>query len=357
VHRADDRGAARAAHEAYGGGDGRVAEFSRSRGPIGRGGRVLAVACLFAAAALAWAHPDAMLVDGRLTIEPGAAATFPASVHFHRLVARYDVVAPAAASLQLELVPFAEGSSRVLVAPLEGSGRLHHLIDCCLEADFSGYDLVVRNDGPAPATLDLRAWVVHDEFAVVALGAEPGALEVPLALFLGLGVAAVVVAGRRRLQGRGGTGRQRGGRRALLWSQGLFAAAVFVAVALAFAGMVRTGAGPVGGMVAIMADLPVPGGPFGSRMASVMGVLLLAWVGAVVAWVVAVARGARSVPVTALGLALATVHLGGGVALGMTYGAYAVPIGLGIALALPLVASVAMLGPATPAVRRAQPET
>jgi hypothetical protein len=314
--------------------------------------RLLVLVALMAAAPLTWAHPDAMLVAERLMIEPGASVTLPASVHFHRLVVRYEVVGSDGASLRMAVAPFATDAPAVGIATLDGTGRLNHLIDCCLDADFSGYSVIVRNDGPAPAALDLRAWIVHDEFAVVARAAEPGALEVPLVLFLALGVAAVVVAGRRRRQGPVAA---HTGRRALQWSRGLFVVAVVVALVLGFAGMVRYGAGPVSGMVAIMADLPVPGGPFGSRMASVMGVLLLAWAGAVGAWVVAVARGADHRSVAPLGLALATVHLGGGVALGWTYDAYAVPVVLGLALALPLATSVAMLRPATRAAPRAQP--
>jgi hypothetical protein len=319
------------------------------------GGRRFGAACLLAAASLAWAHPDAMLVDGRFTIEPGASATFPASVHFHRLVARYDVVSPDAANLRLEVVPFAAGATEVASAPLRGAGRVHHLIDCCLDADFSGYDVVVRNGGPAAATFELRAWVVHDEFAVVARAAESGAVEVPLALFLALGVAAVLVAHRARVRETRYGGSAPGGRRAFLWSLGLFGAAVAVALALGVAGMLRYGTGPVSGLVAIMADVPVPGGPFGSRMALVMGVLLLGWVGAVGAWIVAVAGGAHLASprgIAGLGLALAAVHLAGGCAMGWTYGAFAVPVGLGLALALPLAASVVLLRPTSRFARR-----
>jgi hypothetical protein len=319
------------------------------------GGRLLGVACLLSAASLVWAHPDAMLVDGRLTIEPGASATFPASVHFHRLVARYQVVGPDAANVRLEVVPFADGSTEVASASLRGAGRLHHLIDCCLEADWSGYDVIVRNDGPAAATLELRAWVVHDEFAVVARAAESGAVEVPLVLFLGLGAAAVLVAHRARVRQARHGGSPSGGRRAYLWSRGLFGAAVAMAVALAFAGMLRYGTGPVSGLVAVMADLPVPGGPFGSRMALVMGVLLLMWVGAVGAWIAAVAGGAHLASpraIAGLGLALAVVHLAGGFAMGWTYGALGVPVGLGLALALPLTASVAVLRPTSRSAHR-----
>jgi hypothetical protein len=168
-------------------------------------------------------------------------------------------------------------------------------------------------------------------------------LEVPGALFLGLGVAALVVGGRTRRRTLAAPGSAGGsearGARAMGWSAALFVAALLGALTLGTAGAVRYGAGLVTGMVAIMADLPVPGGPFGSRAAMVMGILLLTWIGAVALWIVAV-RGARPRGSVALGAALCVVHLAGGVALGGTYGLWTVPLGLAIALVAPLAAAV-----------------
>ena len=337
------------------GGAPREAPCATSHGRPRRGvipWRVLATAfvALLALASFATAHPDGVVVDGRLHLGPGEQVVFPMAVHYHRLVATYRL--DGAASVLLEVVAGADASAGAVVyrASLDEGGRLHHLIECCLHVDFSDYRLVVRNDGALPARLDLRAWIVHDEFAVVAYAAEPGAVEVPGALFLGLGVAATLAGARarRRRDVPGATTSSAAAAvaaRAYRWSLGTFLAAVAVAVVLGTAGAVRYGAGFVGGMVAIMADVPVPGGPFGSRAAFLMGLLLLAWIVSVALWIVAVRRGPvpTDARVVRLGVVLAIVHLGGGLALAWSYGAWLVPMGLGLVLAAPLAASAAGL--------------
>jgi hypothetical protein len=191
--------------------------------------------------------------------------------------------------------------------------------------------------------VDLRAWLVHDEFAVVVQRAEPGALEVPLALFLALGVSATTVSARgrrRRIDVVGGAGARSPGALPLAWSAGVFVWACALAAGLAVAGIARYGTGPIDGLIAIMADVPVPGGPFGSRAATVMGVLMLAWMASIGLWVRAVHAGAHvwSRWTARLGLGLAAVSLAAGVAMGWTYGAWAVPLGLALVLAVPLAA-------------------
>lgn len=319
-------------------------------------GMIAALIAALLVAPRANAHPDALLVDGDLRLAPGEAVVRPMALHFHRLVASWTVVGSAAEGLWLLVVPAevvgASGSAPEdawLAVPLAGEGRLSRLIDCCLGEAYRHLLLVVRNDGDAPVALELRAWAMHDEFAVVAARAEPGALEVPLALFALAGLAALTAAGRDRRR-RGGSRAPRAG--ALTASATLFVAACAAAAALGLAGALRYGAGPVTGMIAVLADVPVPGGPFGSRAAFLLGVLLLAWLAAIGAWVVAVRQGAhrRSRWALPLGAALAGVSLAGGVAMGWTYDASAVPAALGIVLAAPLAVSTWLLrGPATEA--------
>jgi hypothetical protein len=304
------------------------------------------------------AHPDGAVVEGSLSLAPGEAVAFPMSVHFHRLVATYRV--EGAQPVVLEVVTGADASAgRVAYqAPLVDRGRLHHLLACCLDAAFSDYSLVVRNEGAERARLHLRAWLVHDEFAVVAWAAEPGAVEVPGVLFLGLGVGSVLAAvGVRRRRGGAAADpgrREAAGGRAYRWSLRFFAPALLLAVTAGIAGALRYGTGVVSGMVAIMADIPVPGGPFGSRASVLMGLLLLAWVVSIVLWIVAVRRG--RVPtasrVMLLGGALAAVSLGGAAAMALDYGLWLVPVGLGLALAAPLAASVFALASGSRSARR-----
>ena len=317
----------------------------------------LAAALLVLLPASPWAraHPDAMLFDGTLRLEPGEAVTRPMALHFHRLVASWTVDEwatddPAADGLWLLVVPAeAAGAARLphaeawFAARLAGEGRLSHLIDCCLGIDYRHLLWVVRNDGDAPVGLDLRSWALHDEFAVVAARAEAGALEVPLALFAGLGVAALLVALRERRRAAGS--RPRGsatGANALRLAALLLAASVAAAALLGGTGALRYGSGPVDGMIAVLADLAVPGGPFGSRAAFLLAWLLLAWVAAIAAWIVAVDQGAhlRSRWALPLGAALAAVSLAGGVAMAVTYDGSLVPAALGLVLGAPLAVTV-----------------
>lgn len=322
-------------------------------------GAVAVAAMLLGVAATALAHPDERVVDATLRLAPGQVVSIPMAVHFHRLVATYRVHTTDASDLTLHVfgadteptgdVTTAGGAWR-LVTRLQGEGSLHHLIDCCLGIDHAAFTLWVRNDGAEVAVLDLRAWLVHDEFAVVVQRAEAGALEVPLVAFLALGLSASMVSMRQRRLGGGGTFTRSGalppGSLALGWSVGLFGWACSLALALGVAGAGRYGTGLIDGVIAIMADVPVPGGPFGSRAAAVMGVLLLAWMASIGLWIRAVHLGAhlRSPWPARHAMALALVSLGVGVAMGWTYGGWSVPVGLGLVLAVPLVWSATRLG-------------
>jgi hypothetical protein len=292
------------------------------------------------------AHADVPIVDTTLHLAPGEAFEVPLTLHFHRLVARYRVHDRETHGVTLTVVrsvamPPAEGDVLVAV-PLRGSGRLSRLIDCCIGVDYADVVLVVRHEGAAPLTVDLRAWAVHDEFAVVAARAEAGALEVPLALFGGLGAVALWTARRTRR------------RPAAAWralpatfrgSVASFVAAIAIALLLGVAGAVRYGSGPIDGMIAVMADLPIPGGPFGSRAALLLGVLLLMWVTSIGLWIASVALGApRGSPWPArFGVVLAGASLAGGLAMSAAYAFSLVPVLLGSVLAVPLAVSARLV--------------
>jgi hypothetical protein len=316
---------------------------------VTRRASAIAALCLAALGGLgAHAHPDVMLVGGeRLRLEPGQAVVRPMGVHFHRLVARWSVADPTAEGPWLLVVP-AEAERAAEVAPedawfaarLDGGGRLQHLIDCCLGVDERHLLLILRHDGPAPVDLDLHASALHDEFAVVARRAEAGALEVPLTLFAALGVAALLVLARdRRRAGGPSTARPRAAAVAAHVAAALLVASLASALLLGGAGALRYGGGLTHGLIAVLADLPVPGGLFGSRAAFLLAWLLLAWVAAIAAWIVAVAAGAHlrsSRRIRVLGGALASISLGGALAMAAAYDGSLVPAVLGLVLAGPL---------------------
>ncbi len=327
-------------------------------------------ACILSGS-VAFGHEDLRIVDATVTVEPGAAVTYPTAVHYHRIVGRYALVDPDAdagapdVSIGLAVAPPAGntadtgsvdpsrtgGFEATLVATLAPRGTFDALIRCCDGRDWTPAELLVRNDGDRPATLRLRAWAVHDEFAVVVDRAESGAMEVPLTLFSAFGGLALVVAARERRRGR------TPGDPATLPTSvrvgvGLLVASFALAVALGAAGAVRYGAGPIAGMVAILADLPVPGGPFGSRAATLMGVLMLAWLAAIGAWIRTLHLGAhRNSPwPRRLGGTLGGASLGVGVAIGWTYGSFGVPMALALPLAAPLLGIAATMRPPAPVV-------
>lgn len=314
------------------------------------------LAALVAATVLptARAHADVPVVDATVDLEPGEALTLPMALHFHRLVTRYDVRGGAGGSLRLTVVPGVgeAGDADPAAGPaideeLRGRGRWARLIPCCRDVAYHPFTLRLSNDGAAAVTADLRAFAVHDDFAVVAQRAEVGAAGVPAVLFLGVGIAAVG-AGRRARREAGRPVRA-GAVAPVRASAALFLLAGAAATTLAFAGALGYASGLASGMVAILADLPVPGGPFGSRAAFVMGLLLLAWLASAFLWIVGVARGAhrRSPWVARLGWALTCASLTGGAVMALGYDRSWVPPALAALLAVPLAAlSIeATLGP------------
>ena len=322
--------------------------MTRSR----RASIVLLVGVLLGLAATALAHADVPLIEGEFRLEPGEEFVVPTALHYHRLALRYRVAGADDTAFSLRVVLGSEpdalddapATATMLQATLAGSGSRSQLIPCCDGVAYQEMLLELRNDGDAPATLELRAWALHDEFAVVSTRVEPGAAIVPAALFGLLGLAAWGAVRGSRTRSHRVAGRA--ARQALRGSAALFGVAVVAVVALGATGMVRYGGGPVDGIVAVMADLPIPGGPFGSRAALAMGVLLLSWLTAHGLWYAAVASGTgvdatgqgSALRTRRLGAALAATSLMGGVSMGVSYGSWVPPI-----LALLLVAPVVMV--------------
>ena len=311
---------------------------------------------VIAALSFAWSHPDIRVADETFRLEPGDARAFPMAVHYHRLVGTLDIGGGSPDDVRVlvvdEAVWRAEGDdvpvSQAEFAAMEHeTGVLNHLLRCC-DAGYSDYRLIVRNEGMNAMQVDLRAWAVHDDFAVVVDRAETGAFGVPATLFSVLSISALaVVARRRRSNGvalhesseierpprRSGTADASD---ALTWSAAIAGIAVVLAVALGLTGALRYATDPVTGMMSVLADVPVPGGPFGSRAAMVMGVLLLAWCIAIGTWIRAAATARRG-PVRAVGVALGAISLAGGLAMGIAYGSLLVPGVLGLILGVPLM--------------------
>lgn len=303
-----------------------------------------------------WSHADFRVADATFTLAPGEERTFPMSVHYHRLVGRFDVAGAEQAAVKFIVLDGATWASEgatasselaEFVLPSEDAPVLNYLVRCCDDATYTPYMLVARNPGSAATTVDLYAWTVHDDFAVVVDRAENGAFGIPFVLFAALGALALGTAMRSR---RGAGRNRRRVSKALRWSVGVALTAGVLALGLGIAGAMRYDTGLVVGLIAVLADLPVPGGPFGSRAAAVMGVLMLGWLGAVGAWIGSIPTGPR-MPVATVGALLGGVSLLGGVLLGSAYGALAVPLALGVVLGIPLMVAawLVIAGPRRPA--------
>lgn len=307
--------------------------------------QALRLALVAIALGTAVAHPDVPVIETSLRLEPGQAESGPMSVHYHRLVGHLKAAAGELQGLTLHLMAedvwreSGTAATDVEVTGLQSDAdgtRINHLVRCCLGDVYTPYRWVLRNEGNRPVDVDLRLWAVHDDFAVVVDRAEPGAFSVPLVLFLAMAVTAIV--GTRRGLSKSAH-RLLGAKRAFVWSLSLAGACVVLAGALALGGMLRYGAGPVDGMVAILADVPVPGGPFGSRDALVMGLMMVGWCAAIGAWARAAALAApgQSPGIGRFGFLLGLTSLLTGVGLGWTYGAFFVPVVLGAVLGAPLM--------------------
>jgi hypothetical protein len=318
------------------------------------------------------AHPDFPVVDRTLEVGAGGFAAFPLRAHFHRLVGGFEVIAPTGAAVTTLLMDAEAFGAYAAGRPapyLYSSGssagaKVNALIACCHRFDvvfsqqydqeltYTPYHLVIDNrDSASPATVRLRATLVHDGVAILVYGGEPFALG-PVGAVLGLIGALLSRSVLRALRGgkppAGGAGASR---RSLvlagLASLALYVAAAAAILSIALAASAAYGGGLLEGLVASQgAENPDTtewyefSFPFRSGRYDALALAVpLAWVLAIVLWSRAFAPALRERLrlVGAIGVleGAGPLLLAGLVAL--SYGAPIVPILGGAIVGLPQI--------------------
>ena len=184
---------------------------------------ILIIGSLIAIPKPVYAHPDFPIADTTIEVQPRQFVEFPLSIHYHRVVGSFDVIAPQGGIVTVLVMDdqtftkYASGqpSSPLYSSGKVGTGRLNLLIFCCpvivwsgeydQELTYTKYHLVIDNtESSSSATVRLQAILLHDGVAAVVHGAEPfalvlygglfGAIGVLLSVFLRRGARATTVA-------------------------------------------------------------------------------------------------------------------------------------------------------------------
>lgn len=224
----------------------------------------------------ATAHGDVRGHDGIAEMAPGESMHFEATIHYHRLVG--TVRAVEGASLFEVSVIGPGGEAQWIAGPAE-SLRVNYLVTCCKDATWTDHTFTVRNVGPSTVTAKVDLVLLHDDFAVIAENAEPGASWQTLLIAI---LLAAIPAWLARRPAASDEARAQRWLRIGWWSL----AAAWVGIAtLSFIGMVRYGGGPLVGSRVAMAPLPTYGAFVNSYLLVALPMMAL-WVVALSGWVV-----------------------------------------------------------------------
>ncbi len=269
------------------------------------------------------AHGDVALADATVTLAAGESVRFEGDVHYHRLVGRITADTP----VTVGLVDARTGRT-VLAAGTAGDHSLNELIRCCREQVWAPHVLVVENVGRAPATVHVRAALVHDDLAVMVDRAESGVAE--SVVFFGVVWVAVLSRSLRR--------RRSESLRASLVMMAVLTGLVTVA---AWYGAVRYGGFGAPAMVAALSDAPVlPMNPVVSRASFLLGIGILAWGWGGARWA-RVDPADRRGPWLATGAWLSAAVVATGLAVTVAYRGPGIPAALTTVFVLPMLAVMA----------------
>lgn len=231
----------------------------------------------------ATAHGDQIVAQETVGLQPGASVTWTRDVHWHRLMGTVRADGPVVLS-----VTGPEGTVEVA-----GPGthlRVRHLVQCCDDEVWTPHTVTLSNAGDAPVRVDADLAFLHDNLAVVAHDAEPGAWWQTLGILLAI-VLVPAWRARRPAPVRGAPqqavpeeGASWPAHRAWLRaSRGLHMAAWAVALATAATGMARLGGGPLTGTLGATLPLAYPAQIFNAH-AFLMLLLMGLWAAAVACW-------------------------------------------------------------------------
>ncbi len=230
--------------------------------------------------ASASAHGDVRGTTETVTLAPGEVLEFEAGIHYHRLVG--TVQGSENGSLLEVLVTGPDGTSHLVAGPGD-SMRVNELLPCCKDAIWSDLTVSVRNTGNTTVTAHVDLVLLHDDFAVVAENAEPGAAwQTFLSAVLLAGIPAWIARRPTTLH------EEKARRWVKIGSWSLAAAWAGIAT-LSLIGMARFGGGPLIGSRVAMAPLPMYGTFVNSYLLVAIPLAAL-WVISLTGWVVAERR-------------------------------------------------------------------
>lgn len=227
------------------------------------------------------AHGDVLGVKETVTLLPQEEFEFRRGLHYHRMVG--EVSQPTPTSLLELTVTGPRGSTQSVSSNFNGA-LVNHLITCCKSGNtWDEHVILLRNTGERHATINVQLTFLHDDFAVIAHDAEPGAWwQTLLVGVLLLGIPAWIATARVASD-------PRKVRRWVRVGAGSLGAAWGLAGLLSIIGMLRFGGGPLNGSLTVHEPFPVPGFFVNSNLVTALPLMLL-YVFALSGWAIAQRR-------------------------------------------------------------------
>lgn len=211
---------------------------------------------------VAAAHGDRSIEDGTVVLAPEETVSWTREVHWHRLMGTVEATGPVTVS--------AQGPDGIIRAAGPGTDlQVDHLIACCRTAIWSPHTITITNEAEGPVEVAYDLVLLHDNLAVTAHDAEPGAWWQTLAI---VGLMIAIPAWRARQPQP-----DQPARPWLRRSRAFHAAAWGTAVALALVGMVRFASWPLTGSLGATAWTPLDLGGFFNTHSFVMLALMGLW--------------------------------------------------------------------------------
>lgn len=242
-----------------------------------------ALALLALLAPSATAHTDKIVADDRALVVPaGGSESLAFSAHYHRLFGTYRADGGPVVLTVLRESEFTAGFAGEAppqpvwsLGPVSGAGTFNAAIDCCDDATWTPFRLVIDNaDATRGATVTLTAKATHDDLLVGMSGVEGGPIWT-WAPFWGM----TALFAYRLARAPANPPPAGDARRFALASLGVACVAALAPLALALWGNAKFGGGPVPGFVAAAGTL-LP--HFGT--AALFGGALLAWAASLALW-------------------------------------------------------------------------
>ncbi len=271
------------------------------------------------------AHGDRSFGEARVALDPGESMSWIREVHWHRLMGTVEATGPVTVSVQ-------GPDGRSEAAGPGASLRVDHLVACCRTATWTPHTVEITNTGDAPVEVTYDLVLLHDNLAVTADDAEPGAWWQTLAI---VGLMIGIPAWRARqpaLEAPAGPW--------LRSSRILHGTAWGIGGLLALVGMARFSTGPLTGTLGATAWFPLDLVGFFNTHSLVMMAVMGVWGAGLACWAGARRRAGSPAAYRVDGLLFAVGSLVIGGLMVAELGRWIIPVILGLAPAAAILADV-----------------